>query len=339
MGDILTSVADGVLNWLVETAAGMIGMILGWILDSPDGLLDAPAMRGMIDQALTVGRYLLPLMLLLGVIQAGMAASPGAVARLAFLDMPLVAGAMVVIAPATGVLLAATDALTAWIIDEAAVTSMRSAFTSLPAAPFLSSAGTQPVAGVLALIALIGAFLVWGMMLMRNLGVAVSVLVGPAMLATRLWPAARPWAGRWASLLAVLIVVKPVIGLVLSLSWVMVASGVDPAEGFVDIQALAMGLVAFLAAALVPSFLFKFVPQVGDVVAGRLSSGLGGVAATGVGLATTAAFAARNLPALRGGAAVPISPAGRIPAPAPPPPPPPPAAAPSPPVPPDGGQR
>ena len=55
---------------------------------------------------------------------------------------------------------------------------------------------------------------------------------------------------------------KPVIGFTLSLSWVMIGSGVDPAQGFADVQALAMGLMAFLAAALVPSFMFKFIPQV-----------------------------------------------------------------------------
>jgi hypothetical protein len=170
---------------------------------------------------------------------------------------------------------------------------------------------------------MIGALLVWGMMLMRNLGVALSVLVGPAMLATRLWPAAASWASTWASLLIVLILVKPVIGFMLSLSWVMLGSGIDPAQGFVDVQALAMGLLAFLAAALVPSFMFKFVPQVGDTVSARLTSGLGGAVVKGVGLATTVAFAAKSVGfigaasgvggASGSGGRVPISPAGRPP--------------------------
>jgi hypothetical protein len=175
-------------------------------------------------------------------------------------------------------------------------------------------------------VALVGAILVWGMMLMRNLGVALSVLVGPAMFATRLWPAAASWATTWVSLLVVLILVKPVIGFMLSLSWVMVGSSIDPAQGFLDIQALAMGLLAFLAAALVPSFMFKFVPQVGDTLAGRLSSGLGGVAVKTVGLATTVVFAAKSIgmvgPARGAGGSgaagqVPISPAGRPPPPSP----------------------
>ena len=101
----------------------------------------------------------------------------------------------------------------------------------------------------------------------------------------------------------------------------MIGAGIDPAHGFVDVQALAMGLMAFVAAALVPSFMFKFVPQVGDVIAGRLSSGLGGVAVTAVGVSTTVAFAARGLrmPGAAGGvgggsaAPIPISPAGRRP--------------------------
>ena len=144
-----------------------------------------------------------------------------------------------------------------------------------------------------------------------------------ASTTTRVWPAAKSWASTWASLLIALILVKPVIGFMLSLSWVMIGSGIDPAQGFIDIQALAMGLMAFLAAALVPSFMFKFVPQVGDVVAGRLSSGLGGVALTGVGLATTVAFATKGLRTPGAGATggssaggagpIPISPAGRQP--------------------------
>jgi hypothetical protein len=231
---------------------------------------------------------------------------------------------MLVIAPVAGVLLAATDALTAWVIDEAAVASLQSAFNNLPTAAFLVAAPQfMPLVGVLSLVAMIGALLVWGMMLMRNLGVALSVLIGPAMLATRLWPAARSWATTWVSLLVVLILVKPVIGFMLSLSWVMVGSGIDPAQGFLDIQALAMGLLAFVAAALVPSFMFKFVPQVGDAAAGRLSSGLGGVVVKGVGLATTVVFATKSLGAFGGAAGgggaarspgpVPISPAGRPP--------------------------
>lgn len=329
VGDFFADLAGQVITWLLETTVAMIVVVIGWILDSPDGVLAAPAMRGMIAQGIAVGRYVLPLMMLLGIIQAGVQGRPGAVARLTFIEMPLVAAATVLIAPITGVLLAATDALTEWVINEAAITAMQSAFDSLPSAAFLAAAPQfLPVVGVLSLVALVGALLVWGMMLMRNLGVALSVLIGPAMLATRLWPAARSWATTWASLLIALILVKPAIGFMLSLSWVMIGSGIDPAQGFVDVGALAMGLMAFVAAALVPSFMFKFIPQIGDVVAGRLSSGLGGVALTAVGIATTVAFAAKGLRAPGGGAGagagggsagpIPISPAGQRP-PTPPP--------------------
>ncbi|MGH8945120.1 MAG: hypothetical protein ACRDVL_03110 [Acidimicrobiia bacterium] len=329
IGDFFAELANQVVAWVIQTTAAMIGVVIGWILDSPDGALEAPAMQAMISQGIAVGRYVLPMMILLGVIQAGVQGRPGAVARLAFVEGPLVAAAMLVIAPVAGVLLAATDALTAWVIDEAAIAAMQSAFNNLPTATFLAATPQfLPVVGVMSLVALIGALLVWGMMLMRNLGVALSVLVGPALLATRLWPAAATWATTWVSLLVVLILVKPVIGFMLSLSWVMIGSGIDPAQGFVDVQALAMGLMAFLAAALVPSFMFKFVPQVGDVVAGRLSSGLGGVVMTGVGIATTVTFAAKGLrgPGMGGAGGssartagpIPISPAGQRPTPSPP---------------------
>ena len=300
IGDWITGffadLAQAAITWILETTVAMIVVVINWILDSPDGTLEAPALQGMIGQGIAVGRYVLPLMLLLGLIQVGVQGRPGAVARLAFIEMPLVAVAMVVIAPITGVLLAASDALTEWVIDPAAITAMQSAFDNLPAAAFLAAAPQfLPVVGVLSLVALIGALLVWGMMLMRNLGVVLSVLIGPGMLATRLWPSAKSWAATWASLLIALILVKPAIGFMLSLSWVMMASGIDPVKGFVDVQALAMGLMAFVAAALVPSFMFKFIPQVGNVVAGRLTSGLGGVAITAVGIGTTVAFAARGL--------------------------------------------
>ena len=321
--------AGQAITWVLETTVAMIVVVIGWILDSPEGAMTAPAMQGMIGQGIAVGRYVLPLMLLLGLIQVGVQGRPGAVARLAFVEMPLVAATMIVIAPATGVLLAATDALTEWVIDEAAITAMQSAFDSLPSAAFLAATPQfLPVVGLLSLVALIGALLVWGMMLMRNLGVALSVLIGPGMLATWLWPAAKSWASTWASLLIALILVKPAIGFMLSLSWVMVGSGIDPAQGFVDVGALAMGLMAFVAAALVPSFMFKFIPQVGNVVAGRLSSGLGGVAVTAVGIGTTVAFAAKGLRPPGGGAGagagggsagpIPISPAGQRPPASPP---------------------
>ena len=322
-GDFFADLATQAVTWMLDATVSMIAVVIGWILDSPDGALNAPAMQSMIGQGIAIGRYVVPLMLLFGVIQAGVQGRPGVLARLVFVEMPLVAVAMVVIAPATGVLLAATDALTAWVIDEAAITAMQSAFTVLPSAAFLVAAPQfLPIVGVLSLVALIGALLVWGMMLMRNLGVALSVLIGPGMLATRLWPAAKSWTVTWGSLLVALILVKPAIGFMLSLSWVMIGSGIDPAQGFVDIQALAMGLMAFMAAALVPSFMFKFIPQVGDVLAGRLSSGLGAVAMTAVGIGTTVAFATKGLRAPGAGEAggagaggtagpIPISPAGR----------------------------
>jgi hypothetical protein len=224
---------------------------------------------------------------------------------------------MALIAPATGLLLSATDVITSWVIDESAVTAMQSAYNNLPGAAFLASAPQfMPVVALLCLAALIGALLVWGMMLMRNLGVALSVVLGPGMLAARLWPSAAGWPARWLSLLVVLILVKPIIGFMLSLAWVMLGAGIDPSQGFLDLQALAMGLMAFVAAALVPSFMFKFVPQVGDAVAGRLSSGLGQVALTAAGLATSAAFAVRGLRSPTrtmggSGGTIPISPAGR----------------------------
>lgn len=320
MSGVFGDLAGQVIAWVIEACAEMIGLVLSWVLDSPDGALDAHAIRSMIGQGVTVGRYLLPLMLLLGVIQAGVANRPGLVVRLAFLEMPLIAGLMLVIAPVTGMLLAASDALTEWVIDESAITTMQSAFLSLPTATFLASnPNLHGLIGLMALAALVGAVLVWAMMLMRNLGVVLSVVLGPGMLAARLWPAAQAWTTRWASLLVALILVKPVIGFMLSLGWVMLAAGVDPSAGFADIQALAMGLMAFFAAALVPSFMFKFIPQVGEAVQGRLSSGLGGVTLTTVGVGTSVAFAAKGLLPARthagsigtGGGGIPLSPAGR----------------------------
>ena len=320
MGGLFADLAEQVIGWVIQTTAAMIGIVIGWILDSPDGALTSDAVGSMIAQGITVGRYLVPLMLLLGVVQVGISNRPGHLLKLVFIEMPLVAAAMAMIAPAAGLLIAATDAITAWVIDESAVTAMQSAFNNLPGAAFLgSSPQFMPMVAVLSLAALIGALVVWGMMLMRNLGVALSVVLGPGMLAARLWPAAAGWTSRWMSLLVALILVKPVIGFMLSLSWIMLGAGVDPAQGFLDVQALAMGLLAFLGASLVPSFMFKFVPQIGDAVAGRLSSGLAQVTLTGVGVATSAAFAVRGLRSPTGAVGgdgglagpVPISPAGR----------------------------
>jgi len=81
VGGFLAELAGQVIGWVIETTAAMVGVIIGWILDSPDGALEASAMQAMIRQGLAVGRYVLPLMVLLGVIQAGVQGRPGAVAR------------------------------------------------------------------------------------------------------------------------------------------------------------------------------------------------------------------------------------------------------------------
>ena len=82
------------ITWILETTVAMIVVVITWILDSPDGALSAPALQGMIAQGIAVGRYVLPLMLLLGLIQVGVQGRPGAVARLAFIEMPVLAVAM-----------------------------------------------------------------------------------------------------------------------------------------------------------------------------------------------------------------------------------------------------
>lgn len=71
IGDFFADFAQRAITWVLETTAAMIVVVIGWILDSPDGALGAPAMRAMIDQGIAVGRYVLPLMLLFGVIRLG----------------------------------------------------------------------------------------------------------------------------------------------------------------------------------------------------------------------------------------------------------------------------
>ena len=307
-----------VVEWLVETTAEMITMVLDWILASPQSAMSADTIRALIGQGVVVGRYLLPLMLLLGVIQAASANQPGLIFRLVFIELPLIGAGMVLIAPAVGVLMSASDAITAWVIDETLLASMNSAFAALPAHMLLGTSQVFYLAiALMSVAALVGAMFVWAMMLMRNIGVVMSVVLGPMMLAARIWPAARSWTSRWVGLLVALILVKPAIGFTLSIGWAMLAAGVDPAAGFVDLQGVAMGMMAFFAAALVPSFMMKFVPQVGEAIGGSLSSGLGGATLTTVGVATTATYAARTLlPTARHGgsassqAGIPISGSG-----------------------------
>lgn len=294
-----------VVEWLVETTAEMITMVLDWILASPQSVMSADTIRALIGQGVVVGRYLLPLMLLLGVIQAASANQPGLIFRLVFIELPLIGAGMVLIAPAVGVLMSASDAITVWVIDETLLASMNAAFGTLPARLVLGTPPAYLAFALMSVAALVGAMLVWAMMLMRNIGVVMSVVLGPMMLAARIWPAARSWTSRWLGLLVALILVKPVIGFTLSIGWAMLGAGVDPTAGFVDLQGVAMGMMAFFAAALVPSFMMKFVPQVSDAIGGSLSSGLGGAALTTVGFATTATYAARTLlPAARHGGSV-----------------------------------
>lgn len=173
---------------------------------------------------------------------------------------------------------------------------------------------------VLGGLAVTGAAIVWGTLLIRKALLLVAIVVAPLALSGASWDATRGWIARWATFVLALIVSKLVIVLVFLVATAQVSSPID-----FDLASIAdpiAGIVLMFIAAFAPYMTYRFISFMGidlhhavsaeqesKAAVGRPApvspQQLGGLAtvvgggATGAGVATRGASA----PARPGGAA------------------------------------
>lgn len=114
---------------------------------------------------------------------------------------------------------------------------------------------------VLGGLAVAGAAIVWGTLLIRKALLLVAIVVAPLALSGASWDATRGWIGRWATFVLALIVSKLVIVLVFLVAAAQVSSPLD-----FDLASIAdpiAGIVLMFIAAFAPYMTYRFISFMG----------------------------------------------------------------------------
>ena len=147
--------------------------------------------------------------------------------------------------------LSATDALSKAIVADVAP-RMKSDFIHAISAGLMS--GATAITLLLSVVVIAGGLLLWLELAVRAIAIEVAVFFMPLALAGVIWPATSHFAKRFVSLLASLLLMKPVIAGVLALGTAAVTAN----KGGSVVSGTAMLLIA----AFSPLALFKMVPLV-----------------------------------------------------------------------------
>jgi len=300
----LKGVGDDVLRqiatWVSEGAAWLMGRVAKAIDSSTSPHLGT---RGFLDQyarMAEIAAVMAAAMLLLAVLEGLAQGSLAALARAAFLDLPLALIGTSVAFVVVGLLLGATDGLCEAVSGSASADGQRffaEAIHSLAVAgaaaggALSGTAGSGPANGavavplfvtfLVAVIAAFASFFVWIELLMRDAAIYVVALFVPLSLAASIWPR---WSGalrRTAELLVVVIASKFVIVAILSLAASLLAHNAGQVEQILAASAL------MLLASFSPIVLLRLVPFAeGAMAAAYARRSATGGALSGVHLAT-----------------------------------------------------
>lgn len=204
--------------------------------------------------------------------------------------LPVATVGSVVAVKVTATALQITDQLCHLVMQTAGPTSSRLFERSASSLGSPGFAASGAATAVVAVLFLIGAFLLWLELILRAATVYVSVFFLPLALAGLIWPATAHWARRLVEVLAALILSKFVVAATLSL-------GVGMLGGGKGTDHAVTGAALLLLAAFAPFSLLRVVPFLEGAAVGHLE----GVARRPVAGARRAISAASGLP---GGAGV-----------------------------------
>jgi hypothetical protein len=169
-------------------------------------------------------------------------------------------------APAIGyLLLRLSDGLTTAVTFNTTADTRR-AFTGVGTTLAGLSAGNIGGSATLllvAILAMIGAAMIWLELLVRTAAVYVVMLfaapVASGLINRNTWPSVR----RWVYFTVAIIMSKPAVGAVLALATTMLAHG-SPKDSF---SSVLTGVALMFMAIFATGMLFKFIPHVGDEIA------------------------------------------------------------------------
>jgi hypothetical protein len=227
-----------------------------------------------VEVALTIGASVLVLTLVLAVLRAVIAGSPGAVTRTICHDLPLAVFAMATTIAFTQAALDVTDEMSDWIWDMTR-DETRQALENLSKVVMIALKTTHFVGVALCVGMIAGLLVLWAMLFIRSSLIYIVIVFAlsfgwPALM----FPAMRDTAKKALELLIALIIVKPVISLALSVGISALAAfgdAGDPGKGVGsnaarELGVMLAGVVCFGLAACMPYMVLKLMPVVAAAV-------------------------------------------------------------------------
>jgi hypothetical protein len=271
------SVLDAVAGWVSSGAVWLLGQIGGVLAATTKVDIGATWFTSHYrTMAALAGLVIVPL-LLAGVIQAIHRQSATMLLRSVLINVPLAVLLTAVAVQLVELGLVLTDSMSSAVAQGSGVDTGH-LFTSMIGVLASPAVGSDPVVptfivllGSLAVV--IGAFLLWVELLIREAAVYVAVLFLPLALASLAWPAISHWCRRLVDTLVALILGKFVIVSILSLAVGAMASGAgtgppgSTGHGFSDLLG---GAALLVLAAASPWTLLRLLPMVEAGAVGHL---------------------------------------------------------------------
>lgn len=282
-----------VVEWFFGFLADAITWLLGAVLDVAGPPLGSADFGAALATATVMGRFVLPIFALAGILQHLRRGEAGKMVGTLLFDVPVAYLSMVLLGPVVAEASALADVLTRWALDLAPIEEgLKDIFVL--AGPLMASPTTMPIPVFGVILAFVGGLVTMVAMMMRAVAIGMAVLIGPLVIATRVFPAAARMAGTWITATVALIFVKPMVAFMWAVGWIVVADPLAAGDG--DPVKAATNFVTGCAViglgGLVPWAIFKFLPEASAAVATNLRTGLGQTVITVVGttLAVTGAM-------------------------------------------------
>ena len=215
----------GVVGWVAKGSRVALELTAGVIGSSTRPQLQSSWFSASYWRMAAIAMLLTLPFLMAACVQAVLRADMSLIGQAALGYLPLAVLAIMVAAPVTALLLAASDELCA-LISGAAGAAPGAALSKLALGSGVTMlSGSSFVALVVALITIAATLTLWIELLIRSAAVYVIVLMLPVLFAALVWPARRVWAARGVEVLIALILSKFAIVAVLSLGASAIAQG------------------------------------------------------------------------------------------------------------------
>lgn len=266
--------ASSVVSAPFEWIAGGVAAAAQWMFEGVWQLFDAttavnltePGYLKVYDVLFGVAIFLMLLFFFLQLITGLIGRDPGALRRAALGLAKSVLGSFLVIS-LVGLALEITDELCIGIIQATGNTlhEMGGKIAAL-AAGIGAISLSDPASGAvivifLGFLAISGAVVVWGSLLVRKALLLVAVVLAPVALSGQSWDAARGWVAKWASFVVAMIVSKLVLVVIFLVAINQMAAPID--LGLSSIANPVAGIVLMFVGAFAPYMAYKFISFIG----------------------------------------------------------------------------